>query len=86
MRVASIVGLGTLIPLAVGTLLGTVLIVATEAPLSLANVVAGVINAVAMPFVALTTTYLYFDARVRLELEAEGEPGELPPEISLSVP
>ncbi len=86
LRVASIVGLGTLIPLAVGTLLGTVLIVATEAPLSLANVVAGVINAVAMPFVALTTTYLYFDARVRLELEAEGEPGELPPEISLSVP
>jgi hypothetical protein len=39
-----------------------------------------------MPFVALTTTYLYFDARARLELETEGEPGELPPEISLSAP
>jgi hypothetical protein len=86
LRVASIVGLGTLIPLAVGTLLGTLLILATEAPLALANVVAGVINALAMPFVALTTTYLYFAARARLELEAEGEPGELPPEISLSVP
>jgi hypothetical protein len=85
-RVAAIVGLGTVIPLAVGTLLGTLLILATQAPLALANVVAGVINALAMPFVALTTTYLYFDARARLELETEGEPGELPPEISLSAP
>src|SRR5918994_666139 len=54
-RVAAIVGLGTVIPHAVGTLLGTLLILATQAPLALANVVAGVINALAMPFVALTT-------------------------------
>jgi hypothetical protein len=47
------------------------------------NVVAGVIYAVTMPFVALTTAYVYFDARVRSELARE-QPAELPAEISLS--
>ena len=47
------------------------------------NVVAGVIYAVTMPFVALTTTYVYFDRRVADEL---GEPArsELPAEIEFS--
>jgi hypothetical protein len=47
------------------------------------NVVAGVIYAVTMPFVALTTAYVYFDARVRTEL-ADEAPAQLPAEISLS--
>ncbi len=81
-RVASLVGVGSLIPLAVGPLLGVVLILVTEAPLGLANLVAGVINALAMPFVALVTTYLYLDARTRLELEPEDERDELPAELS----
>ena len=81
-RVASLVGVGSLIPLAVGPLLGVVLILATDAPFALANVVAGVINALAMPFVALVTTYLYLDARTRLELEPEDERDELPAELS----
>ena len=81
-RVASLVGIGSLVPLAVGPLLGAVLILVTEAPLGLANLVAGVINALVMPFVALATTYLYFDARTRLELEPEDERDELPAEIS----
>ena len=84
-RVASIVGLGTVIPLATGSLLGVVLILVTEAPLALANVVAGVVNALAMPFVALTTTYLYFDTRTRVELEPD-EPEELSAEISVAAP
>ena len=74
-RVASLVGLGSLIPLAVGPLLGAVLILVTDAPLALANLVAGVINALAMPYVALVTTYLYLDARTRLELEPRDERG-----------
>ena len=41
---------------------------------SLLNVVAGVVYALAMPFVALTTAYVYFDARVREELPAEAAP------------
>ena len=48
------------------------------------NVVAGLIYALTMPFVALTTAYVYFDARVRSELTGEGAPTRLPAEISLS--
>jgi hypothetical protein len=47
------------------------------------NIVAGIVYALAMPFVALVTTYLYFDARVRQERPAESEPNELPAEIAI---
>jgi hypothetical protein len=36
-----------------------------------------------MPFVALTTAFVYFDARVRAELEPGAVPAELPAEIEL---
>ena len=52
--------------------------------LALLNVVAGVVYALAMPFVALTTAYMYFDARVRNELEPQETAEELPAEISLA--
>ena len=81
-RVASLVGVGSLIPLAVGPFLGAVLILVTDAPFGLANLVAGVINALAMPYIALVTTYLYLDARTRLELEPDDERDELPAELS----
>jgi hypothetical protein len=83
-RVASLVVIGTLIPLAAGPVLGAVLILATALPLGISNVVAGVVLALAMPFVALTTSYVYFDARTRAELDAIDEPGELPAEIALA--
>ena len=82
-RVATLVGIGTLLPLALGPLLGAVLILVTEAPFGLVNLVAGVINALVMPFIALVTTYLYLDARSRFELEREDELDELPAEISV---
>ena len=82
-RVASLVGLGVILALAAGPLLGAFLILVTAAPLALLNVVAGVVYALAMPFVALTTAYVYFDARARFELERDEEPGELPAEIRL---
>ncbi len=84
LRVASLVGAGAVLALAAGPLLGALLILVTEAPLALLNVVAGVVYALAMPFVALTTSYVYFDARTRHELEPEHEPAELPAEISLA--
>jgi hypothetical protein len=82
-RVASLVGAGALIALGAGPLLGALLIFLTDAPLALLNVVAGIVYALAMPFVALTTSYVYFDARTRLELEPRDEPSELPAEIEL---
>ena len=83
-RVASLVGVGAVLALAAGPLLGALLIFATDAPLALLNVVAGVVYALAMPFVALITANVYFDARARLELEPELHPDELPAEIQLS--
>jgi hypothetical protein len=37
-----------------------------------------------MPFVALTTAYVYFDARVRMEHAPEPAPEVLPAEIELA--
>ena len=83
LRVASLVGVGALIALAAGPLIGALLIVLTNAPLALLNVVAGIVYALAMPFVALTGSYVYFDSRVREELEQEEAPPLLPAEIAL---
>jgi hypothetical protein len=82
-RVASLVGVGAVIALAVGPLLGATLILFTDAPLALLNVVAGVVYALAIPFVALATTFVYLDARVRDALVAPRESGPLPAEIEL---
>ena len=83
LRVGSLVGVGALIALALGPLLGALLIFLTSAPLPLLNIVAGIVYAMAMPFVALTSSYVYFDARVREELEQEEAPSVLPAEIAL---
>jgi hypothetical protein len=84
LRIASLVGVGLVLALAIGPLVGALLILVTHASLPLLNIVAGVVYALAMPFVAITTTYVYFDARVRAELELSGVPAELPAEIELS--
>ena len=83
-RVASLVGVSAVVALAAGPLLGALLIVLTDAPLPLLNVVAGIVYGLAMPFVALVTAYVYFDARTRHELEPADEPDELPAEIQVA--
>jgi hypothetical protein len=83
LRVATLVGLGAAVSLAAGPLLGVILIFATNAPLGILNVVAGVVYALALPFVALVAAYVYFDARARVALERADNPSELPAEISL---
>ncbi len=85
LKVASLIVLGGALALVAGPLLGVLLILVTDTPFWLVNVIAGVVYAVTMPFVAITTIYVYFDARVRDELAAELEPAELPAEIELSV-
>ena len=82
-KVGSLTILGAAVVLIAGPLVGSLLLVLTNAPLVLLDVVAGIIYAVTMPFVALTTAYVYFDMRVRDELAAEAGPDRLPPEIGL---
>ena len=80
LRVGSLVGIGAGLTLIAGPLLGAVLILLTSTPLVVLNIVAGLVYAFALPFVAIVTTYVYFDARARTEL-AEPQPAELPSEI-----
>jgi hypothetical protein len=84
LKVASLIVAGGALVLVAGPLLGVALILATDVPFWLVNVIAGLVYAVAMPFVALTTAYVYFDARTRDELEAESKLTALPAEIELS--
>jgi hypothetical protein len=85
LKVASLVVAGGGLVLLLGPLIGALLILATNAPFWLVNVVAGVIYALAMPFVALTTAYLYFDCRVRDELRTEEAGDRLPAETGLAI-
>ena len=84
LKVTSLVVLGGGLVLVLGPLIGALLILVTRAPFWLVNVIAGAIYALAMPFVALTTAYLYFDCRVRDDLRAEEVGTRLPAEIELS--
>ena len=82
-KVGSLVVVGAALVLVAGPLLGALLIVVTDVPLAFLNLVAGVVYALAMPFVALMTSYVYFDVRTRHELEPELQ-DELPAEIELA--
>jgi predicted membrane metal-binding protein len=82
--VATLIVAGGALVLIAGPLIGVLLILGTDAPFWLVNVIAGFVYAVAMPFVAITTAYAYFDARTRSELEGASESETLPAEIVLS--
>ncbi len=82
-RVGSLVGLSTAIALVAGPLVGALLIFASNSSLALLNLVAGVVYALTLPYVALVTTFVYMDVRTRHELDAEEVPRELPAEIAV---
>jgi hypothetical protein len=84
LKVSSLIVAGGALAILAGPLIGVLLILGTDAPFWLVNVIAGVIYSVTMPFVALTTTYVYFDARVRGELADERVSAELPAEIEVT--
>jgi hypothetical protein len=69
-RVASLVLFVTLIALLLGPLCGTLLLFVTHASFNFINLVAGVVDAIVLPYVAIATTYMYFDLRVAKQGEA----------------
>jgi hypothetical protein len=84
LKVASLTLFGLALTLVAGPLVGALLILFTNMPLPLLDVVAGVIYAVTIPYFTLTTAYVYVDARVRDELADVAEPDELPAETELA--
>jgi hypothetical protein len=77
-RVASLVLFVTTIGLLLGPLLGAILLFATSASFNFVNLISSLVYVFALPFVAIATTYLYFD----LELEK----GEQPEREAVAVP
>jgi hypothetical protein len=69
--------------LLLGPLVGGLLLLGTTAAFNVVNVIAGLVYAVTMPFVAIATTYLYHDLRARQVLAARvpAVVAELPAEI-----
>jgi hypothetical protein len=84
LKTGSLSVVGAVLAIIAGPLLSALLILLTSVPLGLLNVISGLIYVVAMPFVALATIYVYFDMRVRDELEVEHHLEELPPEIEFA--
>jgi hypothetical protein len=85
LKVTSLIVAGGALALVAGPVVGVGLILLTDAPFWLVNVVAGVVYTVTMPIVALTTTYVYFDARVADGVPADEEPARLPAEVEFSI-
>jgi hypothetical protein len=83
LKISFLIVLGGAVVLLVGPIIGVLLILGTDAPFWLVNLVAGLVYAVTMPFLALTTAYAYFDARVRVELDGERDVKVRPAEITL---
>jgi hypothetical protein len=83
-RVGSIVGVGAGLAIVAGPFVGALLILLTDWPLAVLNLIAGVVYALAMPFVALATSYVYADLRTRHALREDEHPAVLPAEVQLS--
>ena len=63
-------------------LLLDLLLLVVDLPFGFVNVLAALLYALAMPFVAITTTNVFFDSLARERLH-EKAPAELPAEVSL---
>jgi hypothetical protein len=84
-KVTSLIVVGGALALVIGPLVGVTLILTTGAPFWLVNLVAGVVYALTMPLVAITTVYLYFDRRAAFELGGDIEAAAvLPAEIEVA--
>ena len=84
-RVAGI-SLGvTGVALLLGPAVGILVLLASGAAFDLVNLIAAMVYVLALPFAATASAYLYFDLRVRHELEpAPDRREELPPELTVT--
>jgi hypothetical protein len=81
-RSAGLLLVAAVVPALAGPLLGALLLFAGQLPFAVVNLVSSLVYAVAMPFAAIATTYLYHDLRVRMQLEPiRSGPPVLPAEI-----
>jgi hypothetical protein len=83
-KVTSLIVIGAALAIVIGPLVGVALILTTGAPFWLVNLVAGVIYALTMPLVAITTVYVYVDRRAAFELGGGVEAAALPAEIEIA--
>ena len=81
-KVLTLVVGGAGLVLVVGPLVGILLLLGTGASFSLVNLVAGVVYAIFMPLVGITTTYVYYDAVGRERLTPVAARGVLPEEFA----
>ena len=74
-----VTGLGLLL----GPVVGGLLLLATSAAFNVINLITALVYTVTMPFVAIATTYLYYDLNTRAVLETRSlvRTDELPAEI-----
>jgi hypothetical protein len=87
-KTASITGFVAGLGLVLGPMLGTLLLFFTTASFDVVNLSTSLINVAVLPFVAIATTYLYFDLQVRERLAGPklDSSGPLPAEIPDDVP
>jgi hypothetical protein len=83
--VLSLVVVTAFLVLLSGPVLGGLLLLGTGASFAVINVVSGLVYALAMPFVGITTAYVYYDALTREHLApAVQASDELPAELGVT--
>jgi len=84
-RTASLMLFVTVIALLLGPLCGTLLLFVTHASFDFINLVSSIVYAVVLPYVAIVSTYVYFDVRVAKQAE-ESEAGDVLPVEAIARP
>jgi hypothetical protein len=80
-KVAVLLAAAVVFAVALGPVLGLLVLLATDAPFQVVNVIAGTTFAFLSPYIALTMTYAYLDARISAELNDGPAPDVLPAEL-----
>ena len=68
-RAAAVLVAAATVPLTLGPVIGVVGLLVAHIPLAVANVISSLVYAMAIPYLAIAATYLYFDLDVRSRLE-----------------